>query len=217
MMIILPLGIAAVVANSYLHSIPTAGNDLPLIAGFTALGIALGLVSGLTTRVRADGGRHALVKAGWVAAGAWVLGMGFRFGFSIWANNGSRPLRRVLPLAEGRRAVHRRPPRRGRLPDRRGAGAPREHLLEHGRALLAGARLRRIPRAPAGRAGRVPPPAARASPMRWRPPRRCSHSTTPSSRRRSPPTMSTSRTPHTSCPAPTSRRRSTRSSPPRRC
>lgn len=91
MMIILPLGIAAVVANSYLHSIPTAGNDLPLIAGFTALGIALGLVSGLTTRVRADGGRHALVKAGWVAAGAWVLGMGFRFGFSIWANNGGGP------------------------------------------------------------------------------------------------------------------------------
>ena len=37
-------------------------------------------------------------------------------------------LRRVLALAEGRRPVHRRPSRRGRVPDRRGARAPREHL-----------------------------------------------------------------------------------------
>ena len=38
-------------------------------------------------------------------------------------------LRRVLALAEGRRAVHRRPPRRGGLPDGGGARAPREHLV----------------------------------------------------------------------------------------
>jgi DNA-binding MurR/RpiR family transcriptional regulator len=43
---------------------------------------------------------------------------------------------------------------------------------------------------------------------------RCSPWTTPSSRRRSPPTTSTSRTPRTSCRARMSRRRSTRSSPP---
>jgi hypothetical protein len=91
MAVILPLGIAAIVCNSYLHSIPTAGNDLPLIIGFTAVGITLGVISGLATRVRTDGGRYALVKAGWVAAGVWVLGMGFRFAFSIWANNGGGP------------------------------------------------------------------------------------------------------------------------------
>jgi hypothetical protein len=88
MAVLLPLGIAAIVCKSYLHSIPTAGNDLALIIGFTAVGVALGLISGLTTRVRADGGRYALVKAGWVAAGVWVLGMGFRFGFAIWASHG---------------------------------------------------------------------------------------------------------------------------------
>jgi hypothetical protein len=88
MAVILPLGIAAIVCNSYLHSIPTAGNDLPLIVGFTALGVAFGVISGLATRVRTDGGRYALVKAGWIAAGVWVLGMGFRFAFSVWANNG---------------------------------------------------------------------------------------------------------------------------------
>ena len=66
-------------------------------------------------------------------------------------------LRRVLPLAEGRRAVRRRPSRRGRLPHGRGAGAPRQHVLLDRRALLAGARLRGLPGAAGGRARGVPP------------------------------------------------------------
>ena len=68
------------------------------------------------------------------------------------------PLRRVLALPEGRRAVHRRPSRRGRLPDGGGARAPRVDVLQHRRALLAGARLRGLPRAAAGRPRGVPPP-----------------------------------------------------------
>ena len=91
MAIVLPLGIAAVVAKSYLQGIPTTGNDLLLVLGFAAIGITLGVVSGLTTRVRTDGGKHALVKAGWIAAGVWVLGMGFRFAFAVWASNGGGP------------------------------------------------------------------------------------------------------------------------------
>ncbi len=91
MSVILPLGIAAAVGNSYLHGIPTAGNDLLLVVGLTAVGVAFGLISGLTTRVRADGGRYALVKAGWIAAGVWVLSMGSRFAFAIWASNGGAP------------------------------------------------------------------------------------------------------------------------------
>jgi hypothetical protein len=85
--VVLPLAIVAIVANSYLHAVPTAGSDLALIMGFSALGIALGAASGLATRVRADGGRYALVKAGTVAAGLWVLSMGFRMVFAIWASS----------------------------------------------------------------------------------------------------------------------------------
>ena len=55
------------------------------------LGVAFGLISGLTTRVRADGGRYALVKASWIAAGVWVFSMGSRFAFAIWASNGGAP------------------------------------------------------------------------------------------------------------------------------
>ncbi len=86
--ILLPLGICAYVGVHYLHGLPTDGNDLALIVGFAALGVVLGVVSALATRVRRDGSGHVLVKARWVAAGAWVLGMGFRFGFSLWTSHG---------------------------------------------------------------------------------------------------------------------------------
>src|SRR3954453_8679657 len=74
------------------------------------------------------------------------------------------PLRRVLAVPEGRRAVRRRPPRRGGLPHRRGARPPREHVLLDRRALLPGARLRGLPRAPGSRARRVPPPPPQGGP-----------------------------------------------------
>ena len=65
-------------------------------------------------------------------------------------------LRRVLALPEGRRPLHRRPSRRGGLPDRRGAGPASEHLVIDGGALLPGPRLRGLPRASAGRDRGVP-------------------------------------------------------------
>lgn len=90
--ILLPLVIVGVVANSYLHTIPTSGNNLVLIVGLTLVGIAFGTVSALATRVRADGGPVALVKAGWVAAGLWVFSMGARMTFAIWATHGGGPV-----------------------------------------------------------------------------------------------------------------------------
>jgi hypothetical protein len=85
---LLPIGIAVAIGGSYLRGIPTAGNDLTLVALLTSVGVGLGLLSALTTRVRYDGGRYPLVKAGWVAAGAWVAGMGSRFAFLVWATHG---------------------------------------------------------------------------------------------------------------------------------
>lgn len=45
---LLPLGIVAFVAYTYLDSVPTDGNDLVLIAALTAVGAALG-VAGAST------------------------------------------------------------------------------------------------------------------------------------------------------------------------
>ena len=86
--VLLPIGIAVIVGGSYLRGIPTAGDDLLLVALLTGVGVTLGLISALSTRVRSDGGRYPLVKAGWIAAGAWVAGMGSRFAFAVWASHG---------------------------------------------------------------------------------------------------------------------------------
>jgi hypothetical protein len=89
--VLLPLGITAFVGHSYLHTVPTGGANLWLVAGLTMLGAVFGTVSALTTRVRTDGGRYALVRASWIAAGTWVLSMGGRFAFALWASHGGGP------------------------------------------------------------------------------------------------------------------------------
>ena len=121
-----------------------------------------------------------------------------------------RALRRVLALAEGRRPLHRRPSRRGRVPDRRGARPPRQHLVLDRGPLLAGARVRGLSGASAGRDRGVPQPRRGAG--RRRPAR--STSTTPSSSPRWPRTTRTSRTRPATSPASRSRPASRRSARP---
>lgn len=89
--VLIPFAVIAWVAKTYLHDVPTSGNSLALIVGLTVVGLAFGLISAVTTRVRADGGRYALVRAGWIAAGVWLLSMGGRFAFAIWASHGGGP------------------------------------------------------------------------------------------------------------------------------
>jgi hypothetical protein len=84
---LIPLGIVAFVAYSYLDSVPTGGNDLVLIAALTAVGAALGVAGGVYTRIRTLGG-HLMIKAGAVSAILWVLGMGARMGFQLWVEHG---------------------------------------------------------------------------------------------------------------------------------
>lgn len=86
--ILLPLGIVGFAASHYLHGIPTAGNDLALIAGFTALGAVFGILGGLLTRLRHAGG-HVYLKATVSSAAIWVLSMGFRMLFAIWTSHPS--------------------------------------------------------------------------------------------------------------------------------
>ncbi len=81
--VLLPLGIVAYVAHSYLHALPTAGNDLVLIGLCVLLGSALGLAGGLLTRVTARGG-EAYVQARFGAAALWVGSMAARLGFIVW-------------------------------------------------------------------------------------------------------------------------------------
>ncbi|MEW2566342.1 hypothetical protein [Streptomyces sp. NPDC047070] len=84
---LIPLGIVAFVASHYLHTIPTAGNDLVLIAALVGAGAALGVAGGVYTRIRSADG-HLFIKAGAISAVLWVLGMGARMGFQVWVDHG---------------------------------------------------------------------------------------------------------------------------------
>lgn len=86
---LIPLGIVAFVAHTYLDSVPTAGNDLVLIGTLAGVGAVLGVAGGVYTRIRVASG-HLLIKAGAVSAILWVVGMGARMGFQLWVQHGGR-------------------------------------------------------------------------------------------------------------------------------
>lgn len=86
--ILVPLGIIGWAGATYLHHIPTAGNDLLLAGVFAATGIVFGLFGGLLTHVRpADG--QIRIRASWGAAALWVTSMGARLGFAVWSSHAS--------------------------------------------------------------------------------------------------------------------------------
>jgi hypothetical protein len=91
--LVVPVAIVSFVAYKYLDPIPTGGNDMLLIGAFAAVGTVLGVSGGLTTHVRVDKGNgKAFVRAGFVAASLWVLGMGARLAFAIWSEHSGGPM-----------------------------------------------------------------------------------------------------------------------------
>jgi hypothetical protein len=88
--LIRPIVILSVAVASYFTGLPTGGNDLVLIGVLALLGGAIGVASGQTVMMRRGLDGEVLAQAGWASAVFWVLGMGSRFAFLIWANNGGR-------------------------------------------------------------------------------------------------------------------------------
>jgi hypothetical protein len=88
--VIVPLGLMFFVGSQYLHTLPTAGNDLVLIVALAAVGLALGVLGGFATHLRAGNG-VALARVGWVAGGLLVLGIGARMGFAFAIGHGFEP------------------------------------------------------------------------------------------------------------------------------
>jgi hypothetical protein len=88
--IVRPMVIVAIAVANYLHGIPTAGNDLVLVAVLALTGLLIGAASGQSVIMRRDVDGGVLARAGWASAIFWVLGMGSRFAFLIWVNNGGQ-------------------------------------------------------------------------------------------------------------------------------
>jgi hypothetical protein len=86
--IYVPLAICAYVGYTYLHSIPTSGNDLLLVLIGSAVGLMLGTLCGLCTLVYPDRDGIPFARATGAAAVLWVLGVGARIGFTLYAQHG---------------------------------------------------------------------------------------------------------------------------------
>lgn len=87
--VLLPVVIVAFAAQHYLHTIPTTGNDMVLIAALVLIGAVIGVLAGLAMHLRIDGHGATLARAGWLAASLWVLGIGARLAFVLASEHGA--------------------------------------------------------------------------------------------------------------------------------
>lgn len=87
---ILPLAIVAYVAHVYVHAIPTAGNDLVLVAALGTVGLSLGVASGFATHVRAGENGLAVARVGWRAGALLIAGISSRMVFAFAVSHGAR-------------------------------------------------------------------------------------------------------------------------------
>jgi hypothetical protein len=82
--VLLPLILMGWAGATYLHGVPTAGNDILLMTVLALVGAVFGLLGGLLTRVRYHDGA-VRIKATAGAAGLWVISMGARMAFAVWS------------------------------------------------------------------------------------------------------------------------------------
>jgi hypothetical protein len=96
--IVVPLAIVFFVAQRYVHTIPTTGNDVAFVAVLACLGTVLGLVCGLATHVRAGADGRAYARVGWIAGALLVAGIGSRMVFAFAVAHGFEPAVRSFSI-----------------------------------------------------------------------------------------------------------------------
>jgi hypothetical protein len=125
--LIRPFVIAGIAVLIYLRGIPTAGNDLRLLALAAAAGLLIGAVSGQTVLMRTIPGGGVLARSGWASAIFWILGMGSRFAFLIWiSHGGAAPVARFSAehAITSKQAWDRRAAGHGRVRSQRARARP---------------------------------------------------------------------------------------------
>jgi hypothetical protein len=96
--VIAPLALVVFVATHYVHTIPASGDDLELVAVLTGVGVALGVLCGYATHVRADADGARFARVGWVAGGLLVAGIGTRIVFVFALTHGAGPAIRAFSI-----------------------------------------------------------------------------------------------------------------------
>lgn len=96
---VVPMIVVFYVARLYVHSIPTAGNDLELVVLLSAVGLTLGVLGGFATHVRADGDGIAFARVGWLAGALLIAGISARMVFVFAVHHGAEPAIRSFSMA----------------------------------------------------------------------------------------------------------------------
>ena len=94
-----PVLAAAAAAVMFLHSVPGGGSDLALDLLCVLAGAATGAIGGLATRLRPGAGGRPLGRAGALAAGMWIAGVGARMVFYFAATHGAGPAIAAFSIA----------------------------------------------------------------------------------------------------------------------
>ena len=84
-----PMAVVLYVAHMYVHSIPTAGNDLVLVGVLASVGLALGVLGGFATHVRIAADGSALARVGWIAGALLIAGITSRLVFVYAVHHGA--------------------------------------------------------------------------------------------------------------------------------
>jgi len=96
---VVPMIVVFYVAQLYVHSIPTAGNDLELVVLLSAVGLALGVLGGFATHVRAGSDGVAFARVGWLAGALLIGGLSARLAFVFAVHHGAEPAIRSFSVA----------------------------------------------------------------------------------------------------------------------
>jgi hypothetical protein len=86
-----PVLAVAAAAVMFLHSVPGGGSDIALDLAGVSAGAAMGAVGGLATRLRLGADGRPTGRAGALAAGMWIAGVGARMVFYFAATDGAGP------------------------------------------------------------------------------------------------------------------------------
>jgi hypothetical protein len=77
--------------GEFADAVPAGGGDLVLEAACVLAGAAMGALGGLATKLRLGAGGRPLGRAGVLAAGMWIGGVGARLAFAVAATHGAGP------------------------------------------------------------------------------------------------------------------------------
>ena len=96
---VVPLLVVFWVATQYVHSLPTAGNDLVLVGLLATVGLTLGTVSGFATHLRLNDDGTAVARVGWLAGILLIAGISSRMVFAFAVTHGLEPAVRSFSIA----------------------------------------------------------------------------------------------------------------------